>query len=169
MFQLSSRGNSEALSYSTFEGENVSFVKTNHLQPIPYLGFDGNCAEAMRFYEKTLGGKIRVMMSAADTPMADQIPKEFAHRIMNAQLELPGGSLLYAGDAPAHIPYEGIKGISLALNYDSVEEAELVFNALAKDGTVTMPFSPTFWAKKFGMLIDQFGVAWIINGELTPA
>ena len=87
---------------------------------------------------------------------------------MNAQLELPGGAFLYAGDAPGHIPYEGIKGVSIALNYDSVEEAESIFNALAQGGTVTMPFSPTFWAKKFGMLIDQFGVAWIINGELTP-
>lgn len=146
----------------------MSFIKTAHLQPIPYLGFDGNCAEAMRFYEKTLGGKIKVMMSAADTPMADQLPEEFAHRIMNAQLELPGGTFLYAGDAPSHIPYEGIKGVSIALNYDSVEEAEAVFNALAEGGKVTMPFSPTFWAKKFGMLIDPFGVAWIINGELTP-
>jgi PhnB protein len=146
----------------------MSFAKTKNLQPIPYLGFDGNCAEAMRFYEKTLGGKIKVMMAGADTPMADQIPKEFAHRIMNAQLELPGGAYLYAGDAPSHIPYEGIKGVSIALNYDSVEEAESIFNALAQGGTVTMPFSPTFWAKKFGMLIDQFGVAWIINGELTP-
>lgn len=142
--------------------------KTANLQPIPYLGFDGNCAEAMRFYERTFGGTIVSMVTAADSPMADQVPKEFLNRIMNAQLELPGGHLLYAGDAPAHIPYEGIKGISITLNYDTVEEAEAVFNALAEGGKVTMPYSPTFWAKKFGMLIDRFGVAWIINGELTP-
>lgn len=162
------RGEKYARIYSTFEGLNVTFVKTKHLQPIPYLGFDGNCAEAMRFYEKTLGGTIKVMMSGADSPMAGQMPKEFADRIMNAQLELPGGALLYAGDAPSHIPYEGIKGVSITLNYDTVEEAESIFNALSEGGTVTMPFSPTFWAKKFGMLIDRFGVAWIINGELTP-
>lgn len=146
----------------------MSFKKTSSVQPIPYLGFDGNCADAMRFYERTLGGKIRVMMSGADSPMADQMPKEFADRIMNAQLELPGGMLLYAGDSPPHMPYEGVKGVSITLNYDSVEEAESIFNALAENGKVTMPFSPTFWAKKFGMLVDQFGVAWIINGELTP-
>jgi PhnB protein len=87
---------------------------------------------------------------------------------MNAQLELPGGGLLYAGDAPGHVPYEGIKGVNIALNYDSVEEAEAVFNALAEGGKITMPYSPTFWAKKFGMLVDKFGVSWIINGELTP-
>ena len=146
----------------------MTFVKTTHLQPIPYLGFDGNCEEAMRFYEKILGGKINVMMSGADSPMAGQMPKEFAHRIMNAQLELPGGALLYAGDTPLHIPYEGIKGVSITLNYNSVEEAELIFKALSEGGKITMPFSPTFWAKKFGMLVDKFGVAWIINGELTP-
>lgn len=65
-------------------------------------------------------------------------------------------------------PFEGIKGISITLNYHTVEEAEAVFNALAEGGTVTMPFSPTFWAKKFGMLIERFGDAWIRNGELTP-
>ena len=142
--------------------------KTLNLQPIPYLSFDGTCAEAMRFYEKVLGGKIKVMMSGGQSPMADQIPKEFADRIMNAQLELPGGSFLYAGDCPSHMPYEGIKGVSVALNFDDVAEAEAIFNALSQGGKITMPFSPTFWAKKFGMLVDRFGVPWIINGELQP-
>ncbi len=146
----------------------MSTPKTSKLFPIPYLGFNGNCAAAMKFYEKVLGGKITVMMTGAQTPMADQISKEFLDRVMNAQLLLPGGGLLYAGDTPPHLPYEGIKGVNITLNYDSVEEAESIFQALAEGGTVTMPFSPTFWAKKFGMLIDKFGVSWIINGELTP-
>jgi PhnB protein len=144
----------------------MSSAKSTKLQPIPYLAFNGNCAEAMRFYEKSLGGTIKVMMSGAESPMAPMIPKEFANRILNAQLELPGGGLLYAGDAPAHEPYEGIKGVTLALNYDTVDEAESAFATLAEGGRVTMPFEPTFWAAKFGMLVDKFGVAWIINGEL---
>ncbi len=143
-------------------------MTTSNLQPIPYLSFNGNCREAMRFYEQTLNGKIKVMMSGAETPMASQIPKEFADRIMNAQLELPGGALLYGGDAPGHMPYEGVKGVSITLNFATVEEGEAIFNALSKGGTVTMPYSPTFWAKKFGMLTDRYGVHWIINGELTP-
>ena len=146
----------------------MTTTKTSPLLPIPYLGFNGNCAEAMRFYECVLGGKITVMMTGAQSPMADQMPKEFADRVMNAQLLLPGGGLLYAGDAPPHVPYEGIKGVNIALNFDTVEEAESIFNALADGGKVTMPYSPTFWAKKFGMLIDKFGVSWIINGELIP-
>jgi PhnB protein len=147
---------------------SMSANKTTKLQPIPFLGFDGTCAEAMRFYEKVLGGTIKVMMTGAQSPIADQIPKEFADRILNAQLELPGGALLFAGDAPSHVQYEGIKGVSIALNFDTVEEAEAIFNSLAQGGRITMPFSPTFWAAKFGMLVDKYGVAWIINGELRP-
>jgi PhnB protein len=137
-------------------------------QPIPYLAFNGNCAEAMRFYEKALGGKLEVLMTGAESPMAADIPKEFAHRIMHARLALPDGGLLFAGDAPGNMPYEGIKGVSVALSYDTVAQAQKVFDALAAGGQVTMPLSPAFWAKTFGMLVDKFGTPWIINGELQP-
>jgi PhnB protein len=133
-------------------------------QAIAYLAFDGNCAEAMRHYEKALGGRLEVLMSGAQSPMADQMPKEFAHRILHARLALPGGGLLYAGDAPAHLPYEGIKGVSITVDYDSVEQAQKVFDALAAGGQVTMPMQPAFWAKQWGMCIDRFGTPWIVNG-----
>jgi PhnB protein len=135
---------------------------------IAYLGFDGTCADAMRFYEQALGGKLEVMMSGADSPMAEQMPKEFAHRILHARLVLPGGGMLYAGDAPAHVPYEGIKGVSITVDYPTVTEAEKVFNALAAGGKVTMPMSDAFWARRFGMLVDKFGTPWIVNGEPIP-
>jgi PhnB protein len=122
----------------------------------------------MRFYEKALGGKLEVLMSGGESPMADRMPKEFAHRILHARLALPGGGLLYAGDAPANVPYEGIKGVSIAVDYASVAEAEKVFNALAGGGQVTMPMQPAFWAKQWGMLVDKFGTAWIVNGEPIP-
>ena len=85
---------------------------------------------------------------------------------MHARLELEGGMFLYGGDCPANMPHQGMHGVSLTLNYDSVGKAEQVFNALAKGGNVTMPFSDTFWAKKFGMVTDKFGCNWIVNGEL---
>lgn len=135
-------------------------------QPIAYLAFNGNCAEAMRFYERALGGKVEVMMSGADSPMAAQIPKEYAHRILHARLALSDGGILFAGDAPGHVPYEGIKGVSIALNYDTTAEAQRVFDALAAGGQVTMPMQPAFWAKTWGMLVDKFGTPWIVNGEL---
>ena len=137
-------------------------------QAIAYLGFDGNCADAMRFYEQALGGKLEVLMSGADSPMAEQMPKEFAHRILHARLALPGGGLLYAGDTPTNVPYEGIKGVSIAVDYASVAEAEKVFNALAEGGQVTMLMQPAFWARRWGMLIDRFGTPWIVNGEPIP-
>jgi PhnB protein len=136
--------------------------------PIAYLAFNGNCAEAMRFYERTLGGKLEVLMSGAESPMADQIPKEFAQRILHARLALPGDGVLFAGDAPAHVPYEGVKGVSLTLNYDTPDEARAIFDKLAAGGQVTMPMQPAFWAKAWGMLVDRFGVAWIVNGEPQP-
>jgi PhnB protein len=122
----------------------------------------------MRFYERALDGKIEIMMSGADSPMAAQIPKASAHRILHARLALKGGGLLFAGDAPEHMPYEGIKGVSITLNYDTIPEAEKVFNALAAGGHVTMAMQPAFWAKTWGMLVDKFGTPWIVNGELLP-
>ena len=137
-------------------------------QAIAYLSFDGNCADAMRFYEKALHGKLEVLMSGAESPMAEQMPKEFASRTMHARLVLPGGGTLYAGDAPADQPYEGIKGVSIAVDYATVAEAEQVFAELAAGGKVTMPMAPAFWAKRFGMLVDKFGAPWIVNGEMVP-
>lgn len=136
--------------------------------PIAYLAFDGTCAEAVRFYESALGGKLEILMNGADSPMAAQIPKEVAHRILHARLALPGGGYLYAGDTPAHMPYQGIHGVSIALNYDTVEEAQRIFDRLAAGGKVTMAMQPAFWAKMFGMLIDKFGTPWIVNGGLLP-
>lgn len=136
------------------------------LQPIPYLSFNGNCADAMRFYERVLGGKLELLLRNADTPMAAQIPKEHADRIIHARLVLPGGVWLYAGDCPPQMAYAGIHGIALTLNYDTVEEATKAFNALADGGKVSMTLQPMFWAKIWGMLTDKFGTPWMVNGEL---
>lgn len=134
--------------------------------PIAYLAFNGNCAEAMRFYESALDGKLELLMSGADSPMAAQIPKEVAQRILHARLALQGGGYLYAGDTPIQMPYQGIHGVSIALNYDTTAEAQKVFEKLSPGGKVTMPMAPSFWARSFGMLIDRFGTPWLVNGEL---
>jgi PhnB protein len=136
--------------------------------PIAYLGFNGNCAEAMRFYETVLDGKLEILMSGADSPMAAQIPKEFADRILHARLALKDGGYLYGGDAPAQVPYKGVHGISIALSYESVAEAQQVFDRLAAGGQVSMPMQSSFWAERFGMLVDKFGTPWIVNGVLLP-
>ncbi len=122
-----------------------------------YVFFDGTCAEAMRFYEKTLGGKIEMMLTHAQSPMADQSPPGMGDRIMHARLVI-GGRALMASDAMTGQPYPGMKGFSLSLVYPSVAEAQRIFDALAAGGQVTMPFQKTFWAEGFGMLVDRFGM-----------
>jgi PhnB protein len=131
-----------------------------------YLFFDGNCAEAMRFYERALGGKLEALMTHAQSPVAAQTPPGSANRIMHASLNL-GDHRLMASDAmPGH--YEGMKGFSLSLSYPTAAEAKRVFDALAEGGKVTMPLDKTFWAEAFGMLVDRFGTPWMVNGKLTP-
>ena len=133
---------------------------------IPYLGFKGTCAEAMHFYEGALGAKIELMLRGADTPMAAQIPKGSPDFIAHARLALPDGGKIYAGDMPDSMPYEGMKGISITLDYASVAEAEKVFAALASGGQVNMPIQPAFWAQVCGIVTDKFGTPWIVNGGL---
>jgi PhnB protein len=135
-------------------------------QPIPYLAFDGNCADAMRFYAKVLDGKLD-LLTFGQSPMAEHTPKDALNRIMHARLALDGNGSLYAGDSPPGMPYQGIHGVSITLNYDAAGQAERVFNALADGGKVTMPLGPTFWAKRFGMVTDKFGCPWIVNGEMV--
>jgi PhnB protein len=138
----------------------------------PYLTFDGKTREAFAFYEKALGAKIETMMRYADMPpmpspqdSADGCAPPSGDGIMHACLKLPGGAMLFAGDAPPGMPFKGVEGVMLALQYDTVDQAHSAFHALAEGGQVTMPLAPAFWAKTFGMLTDRFGIAWAVNGE----
>ncbi len=131
-----------------------------------YLSFDGTCAEAMRFYERTLGGKLD-MMTFDSSPMRDEIPSGHGDKIIHACLTVDGQSLM-ASDTGPWAPFEGVKGISVTLNYPKPAEAQPVFDALAKSGKVTMPLQKTFWAEAFGMVTDRFGTPWMINaGPIT--
>jgi PhnB protein len=129
-----------------------------------YLGFDGHCAEALRFYEKALGGKIQFMLTYGEAPDAAQMPAEHRGRIMHATLTLPGGGQLYAADNPPGTPGPAtFNGVGLMIDIDDVAAGEKAFNALAEGGTVTMPFAQTFWAERFGMVTDRYGVGWMVN------
>ncbi|AMO24060.1 VOC family protein [Ramlibacter solisilvae] len=138
----------------------------------PYLSFDGNTRDAFAFYGKALGAKIETMMSYSEMPRSaagdsgcSDGPPPSGDSIMHACLALPGGAKLFAGDMPPGMPYEGVKGVMLALEYDTIAQAHSVFDALSQGGQVTMPLAPAFWAKTFGMLTDRFGVSWAVNGE----
>ncbi|HXX85827.1 MAG TPA: VOC family protein [Casimicrobiaceae bacterium] len=131
-----------------------------------YLIFNGNCAEAMRFYQRTLGGKLD-MMTHAESPLAGQgASAANADRIMHARLSLEGRSLM-ASDCMIGQPYSGMHGFSLSLIYPTVAEAKRIFGALSAGGRITMPFDKAFWAEGFGMLVDRFGTPWMVNGNLA--
>lgn len=128
-----------------------------------YLSFDGNCAEAMRFYEKVLNGKLEALLTNGQTPAAAELPPGNEDRIMHAYVVFDGGVLM-AGDSLAGRPYERMQGFNLTISYQQTEEAKRVFDALGEGGRVTMEWQPTFWAEGFGMLVDRFGTPWIVNG-----
>ena len=128
-----------------------------------YLFFNGQCEAAFKFYEKCLGGKIDAMLTHAGTPAEAQVPANWRDKIMHARLVV-GDEVLMGSDAPPE-HFQQPQGFSVALGVDDPAEAERIFNALADKGTVRMPIQQTFWAVRFGMLVDRFGIPWMINCE----
>ena len=130
----------------------------------PYVHFNGDCAEAMRAYEKILGGKLNLML-AGDSPAAKEFGPGSEDRVLHSSLDLGDGALLLASDWMAPSPYPGKHGIELSLTYPTKAEAERVFKALAEGGRITMPLDKTFWSEAFGMLVDRFGTSWMVGIE----
>jgi len=128
-----------------------------------HLGFDGNCDEAMKFYESTFGGKINFRMTWAESPMCDQVGADFQGKMMHESLKV-GDTVIMGADAPPG-RYQKPQGIVVSVAVPEVEEAERVFKALAEGGSIQMPFQETFWAKGFGMLTDKFSIPWMVNCE----
>jgi PhnB protein len=133
-------------------------MRLNH-----YLTFNGQCEAAFKFYEQCLGGKIVAMMTHAGTPAEEHVPPEWRNKILHCRL-IVGDEALMGSDAPPG-RYEEPKGFSVSLQINDPGEAERIFHALAENGTVRMPLQPTFWAVRFGMLVDRFGIPWMVNCE----
>ncbi len=126
-----------------------------------YLNFDGNCADAFKFYEKCLVGKIVFTMTYKDSPMAAQMPPEMGSKILHATLEVAGGNLMGADCPPGR--YEKPQGLWVSIGLADAVKGESLYKELAEGGTVVMPFQKTFWAAGFGMAIDRFGIPWMVN------
>ncbi|HEU4854650.1 MAG TPA: VOC family protein [Nitrosospira sp.] len=133
------------------------------MQLNPYLSFNGRCEEAFKFYEQCLGGKIGVILNYGSSPMAEKTPSEWHNKIMHVRLAV-GDQLLMGSDSLPEY-YEETKGMSVSLNTSDTAEAERIFQALSENGTVRMALQETFWAARFGMLVDQFGIPWMVNCE----
>ena len=131
------------------------------MQLNPYLLFNGQCETAFKFYEKCLGGKIEAMIPHGGTPAETGVPPEWRDKILHASMTVQG-AVLMASDAPPG-RYETPKGFSVSINLKDTAEAERIFNALSEDGKVLMPLQQTFWATRFAMLTDRWGIPWMIN------
>jgi PhnB protein len=129
----------------------------------PHLTFNGQCEAAFQFYEKCLGGKIVMMMTYGDAPIAEQTMPDWRKKVIHATFAL-GDHVLTGADTPPE-SYQKPQGFSVLFNIDDAAEAERIFTALAEKGTVQIPLEETFWALRFGMLVDQFGTPWLINCE----
>lgn len=134
------------------------------MQVHPYLFFDGRCEEAIEFYKKALGAEVRTMMRFKDMPDPDQhgtITAASGDKILHASLRIGDGELMASdGDGKGNPVFEGF---SLSLDLGSEAEAEKAFAALADGGKIQMPLGRTFFALRFGMVTDRFGVRWMVH------
>jgi PhnB protein len=133
------------------------------MQLNPYLVFNGQCEAAFKFYEKALGGKIESLMTHGDSPMSQQVPAEWRSKIMHARMTV-GDTVLMGSDGPPG-RYQEPQGFSLSIGVNDPAQAERIFNELAEGGKVQMPLQKTFWAVRFGMVVDRFGIPWMVNCE----
>jgi len=124
------------------------------------LNFGGNCQEAFRFYEKHLGGKITMMMNQSEAPGA---PAGAGKAIIHARMNI-GDTVLIGNDVPSSV-FKKMRGVYMYLSVDSAKEAERVHKLLAEGGEIFMPMEETFYATRFSMLRDRFGVSWTIINE----
>jgi PhnB protein len=126
-----------------------------------YLLFNGNCAEAFKFYEKLLGGKIIQMQTHGESPEASKTPPGQKDKILHVHMTI-GNDVLMGSDAPPE-HFEKPQGFSMTFAPSNPADGERIFNALADKGTVKMPYQATFWAAGFGMCVDRFGIPWMVN------
>jgi len=126
-----------------------------------YLIFDGNCRKAMEFYAKCLDADLHLMTFAE---MNKESPAEVKDRIMHARLA-KGQAAIMASDTMPGMPFQAGNNFSIALSCESHEEIDRLFHAFEENGKVTMPLQETFWAHRFGMLTDRYGINWMFNFE----
>ena len=128
-----------------------------------YLNYNGNCEQALRFYEQHLGGKITMMMRHREQPNPANVPADWQEAILHARIEI-GDTALLGADIPGAEP---MRSAYLTLTLDSDEEAERVYALLSEGGQIFMKMEKTFFANRFAMLRDKFGTSWMLLHE-TP-
>jgi PhnB protein len=135
------------------------------MQISAYLNFTGRCEDAFQLYQQVLGGKIEGIFRYAGTPMESQVPPDWAQKIMHIRLVVDQSELMGTDVPPGRGAEGAAKGFDMSIGLKDPNEAERIFNGLAEGGNVQMPLQQTFWAAKFGMVVDRFGIPWMINCE----
>jgi PhnB protein len=130
----------------------------------PYLHFGGNCEEALNFYKGVFGGEITSINRFEGSPMESELPPDYKNKIMHANFKSPSLKFMGSDGMPGGNLEKGSR-VTLSLGGNDVNEGERIFNALAAEGTVSMPYQDMFWGAKFGMLTDKYGIDWMINIE----
>ena len=129
----------------------------------PYLFLDGRCEEAIEFYKKTLGAKVEMMMRFKESPDPGMCPAGGENKIMHSCVKIGGTSVMASDGRNQGKPK--FEGFALSINAKDEAEADRTFAALAEGGKVQMPLEKTFFAKRFGMVADRFGVGWMVIVE----
>ncbi|MES2996500.1 MAG: VOC family protein [Verrucomicrobiota bacterium] len=124
----------------------------------PYIMFNGRTEEALEFYKTALGANVACIMKFSDCP--EGAPPGQEDKVMHAAFTV-GDCTIMASDGCGE--EEPISGISLSISVATNEEVDKFFDALAKNGEVTMPAGETFWSPRFAMVKDKFGVHWMIG------
>jgi len=125
-----------------------------------YLIFNGNCREAMTFYQKCLGADLQ-LLPFSDAP-GGNIPPEAKDRVMHARLS-KGPTVIMASDDMPGMPFQQGSNFFISLNCEDVQEVEKLFSSLSVKGKVKQAPQETFWAARFAMFTDQFGINWMLN------
>ena len=130
------------------------------MQVNPYLFYNGNCEEALKYYQKVLGAKIEAMLPYEGGPADMPIPADWKKKLMHARITIDGEVIMGSDAPPGH--FHQPQGFSVSLLIEDPTDAERKFKALSEGGSVNMAFAKTFFSKGFGMCVDQFGIPWMV-------
>jgi len=134
-----------------------------NMSPHIQLAFNGQCEAAFRFYEQCLNGKVTFMLTWGKSPMAADVPAHWQGKIVHATLMIADMPIMGCDVHPDR--YEKPQGFEIDLPMKDPVAGARLFETLARDGRIVMPLQETFWAHRYGVLIDRFGIPWSINCE----
>src|SRR6185503_5044973 len=126
----------------------------------PYIAFKGNCKEAVDFYKQALGAEVLFTQTYGDSPMKGKGPDD---KIMHCSLKVGDSVIMACDNMFEENPTTVGNNISLAIGTNDIAQAERAFEQMSEGATIVMPMQQTFWAERFGMLTDKFGINWMFN------